>query len=761
MRKRFTKIICLTVAFIVALGVALLSACGGTFKGNKLSGDISGEIASNGGFVVKKGGYIYFINGVETNTANNDFGKPVKGAVMRISVEDFNNRNYANTQTVVPLVMYSSAYDEGLYINGDYVYYSTPSTERNSDGEIQNGWLEFKRTKLDGTETIKDSFLQYKSTTLDYRFVDVKGTVYLMYVATDEDYFDNGTKCKNLHSVNTVTGEDTLLAYNLTSYIFDENIENARVYYTMSVTDYTVANGSYASVYNQIYTVTADETERNEYDFSNVDASYEYDAEKNPLYVNCGDLVLDGIGRFNAATPFNGASAQGEVNHQAITYALKLYQNGKLYYSGNHNDQLTEIYSLNETEALANGWDAVKANDGATLLLGSGYSSAVDNYTFLQRGDEQWVAYADGNNIRMAKIENGSLADTAGNYNFVITKDSAAPTILFTAVENEKPYLYYSLSGGNGYTVYRIAYDGAKDDYFVNKRPLPEVADAAKEYKSVQVLNVDCASGWYKPEIIENQLVFATQTQHMTDYSYIMVADLRAEDGKIMNNAQLEEYTEKFKGVTEEITEFEKEFGETYENLANAYRFAYFTNDGEYLDTLIKAYVDVMGYREEHFYSAESVAKYKDFVNCTGDWEEYAGDTRKINGVEFAANKLGYYYSLMGAMTEEDAEAYRTTLVNTYLKEYPTNDKGWYGNLSTSGKVGFIIGMCAIGLVVIGGVVVAVILILRYKKNKRPAMKKHKIKVDTYDDKSVDVYADDKTEPENGSAAENSEESNQ
>ena len=111
------------------------------------------------------------------------------------------------------------------------------------------------------------------------------------------------------------------------------------------------------------------------------------------------------------------------------------------------------------------------------------------------------------------------------------------------------------MGGGNGYTVYRIAYDGAKDDYFVNKRPLPEVADAAKEYKSVQVLNVDCASGWYKPEIIENQLIFATQTQHMTDYSYIMVADLRAEDGKIMNNAQLEEYTEKFKGVTEEITE--------------------------------------------------------------------------------------------------------------------------------------------------------------------------------------------------------------
>ena len=158
MRKFITKIICFAAAVIVALGIFLISACGPDYNTKTLAGDISGQVVSNGGFAVEKGNYIYFINGKENNTADNTFGKVEKGAIMRISKNDFANRNYSAVDTVVPLIAYSGNANAGLFIYGDYVYYTTPSTDKNSDGEIQNSHLAFRRTKLDGTGTTKNYF---------------------------------------------------------------------------------------------------------------------------------------------------------------------------------------------------------------------------------------------------------------------------------------------------------------------------------------------------------------------------------------------------------------------------------------------------------------------------------------------------------------------------------------------------------------------------------------------------------------------------
>ena len=73
-------------------------------------------------------------------------------------------------------------------------------------------------------------------------------------MATDEKLYEEETGVKNLHSYNTATGEDTLLAYNVADVVFDsEDKTNARVYYTMSVYDYSqTSNTAYG--YNQLYT---------------------------------------------------------------------------------------------------------------------------------------------------------------------------------------------------------------------------------------------------------------------------------------------------------------------------------------------------------------------------------------------------------------------------------------------------------------------------------------------------------------------------
>ena len=64
---------------------------------------------------------------------------------------------------------------------------------------------------------------------------------------------------------------------------------------------------------------------------------------------------------------------------------------------------------------------------------------------------------------------------------------------------------------------------------------------------------------------------------------------------------------------------------------------------------------------------------------------------------------------------------------------------GWYEGLSTVEKTFFVIGMCLIGALVIGGGVWLTVYLVRSKR-KQPEERRRRIKVDTTDDKSVDVY---------------------
>ena len=119
MRKTITKIICVAAAAISAAGLALASGCANwTTEG--VSPDNYTTVTSNGGFAVQTDDYVYFINGSESNTADNTFGTPLKGSIQRIAKDSFINdggvRNYAASETVVPVIAYSTHYNAGIYI---------------------------------------------------------------------------------------------------------------------------------------------------------------------------------------------------------------------------------------------------------------------------------------------------------------------------------------------------------------------------------------------------------------------------------------------------------------------------------------------------------------------------------------------------------------------------------------------------------------------------------------------------------------------
>ena len=764
MRKIFTKIISFSAAAVVASGLFLVSACNNYYNSGKLDYTSSvGDARSNGGFAVEKGDYIYFINGKESNTADNTFGKPVKGSIMRISRSNFDARNYSAVDTVVPHVIYSGSYNAGIFIYGDYVYYATPSTDKNSDGEVQNSYIAFKSTKLDGTETLKTPYVQYKDNTIEYRFVEVGGTVYLLYVAAGEDYFDNGSSYTNIHSVNTKTGEDTLLAYNVGAVTFDKSdLTNPRIFYTMKVTDFKYGT---SSSYNQVYTVTADAKceyatgaiDHTEY-FEELykDTEEGYDAEKDPKYVNCGELVLDGIGFDEIVkeniTRFNHKDVDKvDQSKSSYTFSLTSYQNGTLLYTGTRattglNDT-GSLYSINvDGELLTSSWNPVLSVNKRDYILSD--ASSAGSYTFLFGSDGKLSSaiIANSNGFIKAGLKDGKIVLIPDNdVTYYITKNSGQPTVLFT----DSNYIYYSLTGGNGYTVYRVSYLGSAYDYEANKLP---TTDTANEYKAIRILDLDCDSSWYKPEMFHGQLLFPTQTENMTSYPYIMACDLRNSSGIAMTNDEIVALNEQYEKISEDIESYD---AGDYENLQDALRYAFYTGDGEYIHELIQAYVDIMKYDETHFWSEDSLKIYDDFVTAKEGSSWHYADDKEVNGVKVGANKRDYYYTVLGKMTEADEEAYAESLKTTYLKEYPESDKTWFESLSTGAKVGFIIGVVAGGLLVIGCAAVVTLVILRKRKEKLPEYTKKRVKVDTTDDKSVNVYeTEEQPETENSDVQE-------
>ena len=153
--KKTLRII-LTLMLIV-VGIATFSAC--TKKiAEKSPYDASGEVINNGTPVVRKGKYIYFANGYQDKFDGNEWGKPVKGALYRAEVDEKGIIKKNTQKPFVKTIVWTSEKSNekmGLYIYNNWIYYASPSIDRDSNGQASKTKLDFWRTKLDGSVTQK------------------------------------------------------------------------------------------------------------------------------------------------------------------------------------------------------------------------------------------------------------------------------------------------------------------------------------------------------------------------------------------------------------------------------------------------------------------------------------------------------------------------------------------------------------------------------------------------------------------------------
>lgn len=743
------------VAAATILSSLALTACGkGFHKSEKLDGYVSTETAavSNGGFAVEKGDYVYFINGVEDYTVENKYGKVEKGALMRIKKTDLASGNYANVDTVVPQLFAAQNFQSGIYIYGDYVYYATPTADKDKDNNVANENLDFKSAKLDGTEAMKGYYFRLSGNTTNYRFVEVGGTVYCMY---EED--------SALKSYNTKTGATTVLVESASAFFYDQtDLTNPNVYYTMKVSYDLDSDRATETGYNQIYkvnaasTVTVDASKAaytvnvyNEntnkmdayktYDFDEsylkkVNAEEEAAAKKNKKeyeakyklndyttypYVNLGTLVLDGMGRQCEVTPYNETDATTKTNAipeytlKGFTYKIERHENGGVYYT-----RKTSEFSDPKLYFYEGGFDAITANKTPNQVA-ENTTEASSSALFLRQGEEHAYLYIDSTTSKIVRV----TTDGAGVETSRVELCSVGSDSTLWKVDGD--YLYYyaagtSLTGKStsGYQLTRIKYTG---DYTSEEKLYDKVYENLvqgstdpkyDEYKPMTLGYVDFAKSWYMPEMFGDVLMYANAEKiGSSSYNYIYATKLgTASDIKAAN--------EDFKKVYEHI---ENDFTNSDVKAAMTY---YFRTGAQSAIDEVKALFDKELYTEEQY----------------GYFTEFVADSN-ANTYKSESDFIG----LVGKVKDADKESMAQDWTDTLPQENATEEEKeslpvWAICLIVAGGV----------IIVAAAVVVALILIKKKQAEKAEAdatvnAYKRK-KIDTTDDKTIDVYADETEE---------------
>ena len=721
------KIISIVAAATLAFSTLALAGCGAKkYAGENLEGayDAAAAVSSNGGFAVEKGDYVYFINGAESNTADNTYGDVVKGALMRISKTELAEAKYDAAKIVVPSLFVAGDYTAGLFIYGEYVYYATPTTDKDTKtGEVANSYIDFKRSKLDGSEAPmngkNDYFFRLATNTAKYRFVEEGGVVYCMY---EED--------SALKSYNVETGATTVLVSGAkSSFFYDtKDVTNPNVYYTMGVTYDLDEEASTTAKYDQIYCVNAASTatvtttdDTVGYTVKNGDteiASYAFkksfveEAEGGNVkdyttypYVNLGSLVLDGVGSAESPSAdgrFNKDDATKSGDIEGYNYTIQSYQNNGLYFTRKaitttaSETENTKLYYVSDERT---EWNTVTGNSAVDVVaLDTTYASASALYEVAEDGTHSYY-YVDGSILKKATANEKGVATTM---NLAYELSSA------TLWKTEGDYLYYYSGASNGNNITRINCKGTQDKY----NPLL----ATEEYKPLTLPLVDWKSDWYKPEFVNANgttvVLYANAQSYgagSTAYNYVYATKL---------------------GTTAEIIAMQDAIDEVNEFIDS------YTDNSQ-----LQAVMD-------YYFKTGKTAAFdavKDVEDLYTDYQKDEFDkfvAMFVEGGQFAGKFEMAHAALVGRMTKADEEAIAEDWANSLLseKEEEATKKG----LPTWAIVLIVVG----GVLVVAGATVAIVI--GAKKKAAKAKKEADIvnayqrkKIDTTDDKTIDVYADE------------------
>lgn len=209
--KRLAKLALVLVVAVLAL-TFVLTACEEFEWGPVGDCDPKAQVSGNGSVAVAQGNTVYFVNGKADLSAitvaeDNWFGKAgYKGSIMKGTLKE--DGSVAGAEVVVPKMFYNGQADGGLYVFGNWIYYTSPSTDTNSEGTVLTSRQVFFRTKTDGTDT--QQIAAVAANTYEY-----------LFTPSGLFYYDssNGQIVKVAYSESAV-GASSVIAEDVTDVMF-------------------------------------------------------------------------------------------------------------------------------------------------------------------------------------------------------------------------------------------------------------------------------------------------------------------------------------------------------------------------------------------------------------------------------------------------------------------------------------------------------------------------------------------------------------
>lgn len=498
------KFLCL----VLALGIALsLAACSGGWKSTVT--DYSGEVSSNGGFAVVKGDYVYFINGVESNTADNSFGTPVKGALVRVKLADLDKEEIPAGEVVIPQLVLTNAAEgsNGFYIYGDYVYYTTPSVDKDKTGAVQNTKLVYARTKLNGTDTTQITTVD--NLTSSFRYVQSGDKVYLVLNTTNDD------------------GQNVLISY-------DASKSNTVVARTDEVKDdeRTVAVQNY---------VFSDDLSKNYCYY--VETAYDKERGEDESYQNIVKFNFDGSDKTTVC--------EGSDGTQGATFTLIKDTGSEVYYSKTYVDTTVtttvKYFVAKNGDFSASTLLSEATTNASTIFATTSYFKAPDAIVYFDstKGFLKYDYTARNN------VENYGVT-------YLVEDRQALSVISGLTVSSYQDGYVYMTDSSNYY--YRISVETLLSGNLTE-------ADVVR----LTYVSLSTASTFYKPEIIGDYILAANDASPFGDYVYAVKME-KANLDDDAKEAKLAEYDFTVKENVEKfakrrlgvITETDKETYDEY-----------------------------------------------------------------------------------------------------------------------------------------------------------------------------------------------------
>ena len=238
----------LSLIMVICACTFILAGCGA--KGLEDNPPTNAAITGNGGYAIRKGDYLYYVNGFvdDYTTELSDYktdnveGKVVYGAIYRTLLVNNsfskNEKGFLNkSECVVSKVV---GYDNGgFFIVGDYIYYATPYMNVDADGVIQNERIVFNRININGTNNKEIYVTEKGASDIDWKINVINGKTYLVVTQTTTDeaegsvtviksFLDNGKKFKEVAKISGIT---EVVMDN------DVNLDSEYIFYTRSVNE--------------------------------------------------------------------------------------------------------------------------------------------------------------------------------------------------------------------------------------------------------------------------------------------------------------------------------------------------------------------------------------------------------------------------------------------------------------------------------------------------------------------------------------------